>query len=86
MGISMEELSGAVSTMAEPIAERDIVSLVAMLDYLIGEIAKVDTMSASWSYVHARVPSRRAVLGPAPFASARSRSQDARFPLVDMPK
>jgi len=32
---------------AEAIPERDIVSLVAMLDYLIGEIAKFDTMSAS---------------------------------------
>jgi hypothetical protein len=32
---------------AEPIAERDIVSLIAMIDYLIGEIGKVDTMTAS---------------------------------------
>ena len=31
----------------DPIAERDILSLIAMLDYLIGGIAKVDAMSAS---------------------------------------
>jgi hypothetical protein len=43
----MEEPSCTGSLEAEPIAEREIVSLVAMLDYLIGEIAKVDTMSAS---------------------------------------
>jgi hypothetical protein len=43
----MEESSFAGSLEAECIAERDILSLVAMLDYLIGEIAKVDTMSVS---------------------------------------
>ena len=43
----MEELRGPGSTELEPIGEREIVSLVAMLDYLIGEIAKFDTMSAS---------------------------------------
>ncbi len=31
----------------EPIPERDIRSLIAMLDYLVGEIAKVDAMAAS---------------------------------------
>ena len=34
-------------TALQPIAERDILSLVAMLDYLVGEIAKVDATSAS---------------------------------------
>ena len=43
----MEEPRGPGSMQAEAIPERDIVSLVAMLDYLIGEIAKFDTMSAS---------------------------------------
>jgi hypothetical protein len=43
----MEELRFPGSPEAEPIPERDIVSLVAMLDYLIGEIAKVDAMSAN---------------------------------------
>jgi hypothetical protein len=43
----MEEPSCFGSLEAEPIAERDILSLVAMLDYLVGEIAKVDAMSAS---------------------------------------
>lgn len=46
-GFPMEEPSFAGSLEAERIAERDILSLVAMLDYLIGEIAKVDTMSVS---------------------------------------
>jgi hypothetical protein len=45
--MSMEEPSCSGSPDAGPIAERDIVSLVAMLDYLIGEISKVDTMTAS---------------------------------------
>lgn len=43
----MEEPSRTGSPEAQPIAERDIVSLVTMLDYLIREISKVDTMSAS---------------------------------------
>jgi hypothetical protein len=43
----MEEPQGPGSLEVEAIPERDIVSLVAMLDYLIGEIAKFDTMSAS---------------------------------------
>jgi len=30
----------------ERIPERDIVAMVAMLDYLIAEISKIDTMSA----------------------------------------
>ena len=30
----------------EHIPERDIVAMVAMLDYLIAEISKIDTMSA----------------------------------------
>ncbi len=47
MGIPMEEPSCSGLPEAEPIAERDIISLVAMLDYLIVEIAKVDAMSAS---------------------------------------
>jgi hypothetical protein len=47
MGVLMEELSCPESLEVEPIPERDILSWVAMLDYLVGEIAKVDTMSAS---------------------------------------
>jgi hypothetical protein len=47
MGDPMEEPSYPEPLEVEPIAERDILSLVAMLDYLVGEIAKVDTMSAS---------------------------------------
>jgi hypothetical protein len=43
----MQEPSCPGSLEAQPIAERDILSLVAMLDYLVGEIAKVDAMSAS---------------------------------------
>jgi hypothetical protein len=43
----MEEPSCFEVPELEPIPERDIISLVAMLDYLIGEIAKVDAMSAS---------------------------------------
>jgi len=43
----MEEPSCPGSPVAEPIAESEIVSLVAMLDYLIVEIGKVDAMSAS---------------------------------------
>ena len=43
----MEEPHCPGSPEPERIAERDIVSLVAMLDYLIGEIAKFDTMTAS---------------------------------------
>jgi hypothetical protein len=43
----MEEPTCTGSPEAAPIAERDIVSLVAMLDYLIREISKVDAMSAS---------------------------------------
>ena len=43
----MDELSCPGSLEVEPIAERDIRSLVAMLDYLVGEIAKFDTMTAS---------------------------------------
>ena len=43
----MEEPICFGSSEAEPIPERDIVSLVAMLDYLIVEVAKFDTMSAS---------------------------------------
>ena len=31
---------------AERIPERDIVAMLAMLDYLIAEIARIDTMSA----------------------------------------
>jgi hypothetical protein len=31
---------------SEHIPERDIVAMVAMLDYLIAEISKIDTMSA----------------------------------------
>ena len=31
---------------AERIPERDIVAMVAMLDYLIAEISKIDAMSA----------------------------------------
>ena len=40
-------MDGPNSLGAELIPERDILSLVAMLDYLVCEIAKVDTMSAS---------------------------------------
>jgi hypothetical protein len=47
MGVLMEEPYGPGSPEAEPIPEHAIVALVAMLDYLIGEIAKFDTMSAS---------------------------------------
>jgi len=47
MGIPMEEQSCPESLEQEPIAERDILSLIAMLDYLACEIAKVDAMSAS---------------------------------------
>ena len=43
----MDEPSCPGSQLAEPIAERDILSLLAMLDYLVGETAKFDTMSAS---------------------------------------
>jgi hypothetical protein len=43
----MEEPRCPESPETEFIPERDLVSLVSMLDYLIGEIAKVDAMSAS---------------------------------------
>ncbi len=31
---------------AEPIPDRDIAAMIAMLDYLIAEISKIDAMSA----------------------------------------
>jgi hypothetical protein len=30
----------------QPVPERDVLAMIAMLDYLIAEIARVDTMSA----------------------------------------
>jgi hypothetical protein len=41
----MDEPGCPESLETEPIAERDVLSLVAMLDYLICEVAKVDAMS-----------------------------------------
>ncbi len=42
----MEKPNSLAAQEPEPIAERDILALIAMLDYLVSEIAKIDVMSA----------------------------------------
>lgn len=42
----MDDLNSAAGPQPRMIAERDILALVAMLDYLVMEIAKFDMMSA----------------------------------------